>query len=116
MSAIFFAPVSIISKNNLVTLFQEKEKQKEATEPKHIIVEIEDERIKSQLIASAMKKASSSKNKKANKDQNVVILKASEALKAAAKAAAASTSSHSVKKGMKHICHEITFTFKKIVY
>ena len=59
-------------------------------------MEIEDERIKSQLIASAMKKASSSKNKKGNKDLNVVILKASEALKAAAKAALLTSS----KKGM----------------
>ena len=57
------------------------------SEPKHIIVEIEDERIKSQLIANAMKKAIS-KGKKGSKssgsskvENNVVIMKASDALK-----------------------------------
>merc|ERR550532_378214 len=63
------------------------------SEPKHIIVEIEDERIKSQLIANAMKKAIS-KGKKGSKssgiskvENNVVIMKASDALKAVQQAA-----------------------------
>ena len=81
-----------IQKNKLqsvFTLFSEPTKSGDSSpsEPKHIIVEIEDERIKSQLIANAMKKAIS-KGKKGSKssgsskvENNVVIMKASDALK-----------------------------------
>ena len=80
-----------IQKNlkSVFTLFSEPTKSGDSSpsEPKHIIVEIEDERIKSQLIANAMKKAIS-KGKKGSKssgsskvENNVVIMKASDALK-----------------------------------
>ena len=62
-----------------------KPKAEISSEPKHIIVEIEDERIKSQLIANAMKKATSKKGSKSGSskvENNVVIMKASDALKA----------------------------------
>ena len=75
---------------SVFTLFSEPTKSGDSSpgsEPKHIIVEIEDERIKSQLIANAMKKAIS-KGKKGSKssgsskvENNVVIMKASDALK-----------------------------------
>ena len=81
------------SLQSLFTLFSEPTKSGDSSpgsspsEPKHIIVEIEDERIKSQLIANAMKKAIS-KGKKGSKssgsskvENNVVIMKASDALK-----------------------------------
>ena len=45
------------------TRFADFDEDLEGSEPQHIIVEIEDERIKSQLIASAMKKASSGSSK-----------------------------------------------------
>ena len=68
-----------------------KPKAEVLSEPKHIIVEIEDERIKSQLIANAMKKATSgkkgSKSGSSKVENNVVIMKASDALKAVQQAA-----------------------------